>query len=163
MHAAFDGDAIVGGAGVFPFELSIPGGPLPCAGVTVVGVLPTHRRRGILDRMMRAQLADVRERGEPLAALWASEETIYGRFGYGLAAQDAMIRALAAHAALRRELPAARGHDAARRPRRGVRGSSRASTTACAAGRRASSRARRTGGRSGSSTTGPSAGEGVAS
>ena len=69
----------------FPFELSVPGGQLPCAGVTVVGVLPTHRRRGILDRLMRAQLADVRERGEPVAALWASEETIYGRFGYGLA------------------------------------------------------------------------------
>ena len=106
LHAAFDGAAIVGGAGVFPFELSIPGGQLPCAGVTVVGVLPTHRRRGILDRMMRAQLADIRERGEPLAALWASEETIYGRFGYGLAAQDAMIRASRAHAALRSELPA---------------------------------------------------------
>ena len=85
MLAAFDGDAIVGGAGVFPFELTIPGGRLPCAGVTVVGVLPTHRRQGILGRMMRAQLDDIRERGEPLAALWASEETIYGRFGYGLA------------------------------------------------------------------------------
>jgi predicted acetyltransferase len=105
MHAAFDGRAVVGGAGAIPFELSIPGGKLPCAGVTVVGVLPTHRRRGILDRMMRAQLADVRERGEPVAALWASEETIYGRFGYGLASQDVMIRAPRAHAALRLELP----------------------------------------------------------
>jgi predicted acetyltransferase len=35
--------------------------------------------------MMRAQLDDVHERGEPLAALWASDERIYGRFGYGLA------------------------------------------------------------------------------
>ena len=109
MHAAFDGDAIVGGAGAFPFELSIPGGRLPCAGVTVVGVLPTHRRRGILDRMMRAQLADIRERGEPLAVLWASEETIYGRFGYGLAAQDVMIRASRSHAVLRSELPGRTG------------------------------------------------------
>jgi predicted acetyltransferase len=48
-------------------------------------VLPTHRRRGVLRAMMRAQLDDVHERGEPLAALWASEETIYGRYGYGLA------------------------------------------------------------------------------
>ena len=78
-----------------------PAARSPCAGVTVVGVLPTHRRRGILDRMMRAQLADVRERGEPLAALWASEETIYGRFGYGLASQDVMIEATRVHAALR--------------------------------------------------------------
>ena len=50
--------------------------------------------------MMRAQLADIRERGEPIAALWASEETIYGRFGYGLAAQDVMIRASRVDAAL---------------------------------------------------------------
>jgi len=53
--------------------------------VTVVGVLPSHRRRGLLRRMMELQLTDVRERGEPIAALWASEETIYGRFGYGMA------------------------------------------------------------------------------
>lgn len=109
MHAAFDGDAVVGGAGSYPLELTVPGGQLACAGVTVVGVLPTHRRRGILDRMMRAQLADVRERGEPLAALWASEETIYGRFGYGLATQDVMIRAPRVHAALRLDLPSRTG------------------------------------------------------
>ena len=46
MHAAFDGDRIVGGAGAFPFELTVPGGTVACGGVTVVGVLPTHRRRG---------------------------------------------------------------------------------------------------------------------
>jgi predicted acetyltransferase len=86
MHAAFDGDEIVGGAGAFPFELSIPGGALPCAGVTVIGVHPTHRRRGVLRAMMEEQLRDVHARGESIAALWASEETIYGRFGYGLAA-----------------------------------------------------------------------------
>ena len=86
MHAAFDDGQIVGGAGAFPFELSVPGGgSLPCAGVTAVGTQPTHRRRGVLRSMMDAQLRDVRERGEPLAALWASEETIYGRFGYGIA------------------------------------------------------------------------------
>ncbi|HJQ74994.1 MAG TPA: GNAT family N-acetyltransferase [Gaiellaceae bacterium] len=85
MHAAFEDGRIVGGAGVFPFELSVPGGSLPCAGVTAVGVQPTHRRRGVLRSMMDAQLRDVHERGEPIAALWASEETIYGRFGYGIA------------------------------------------------------------------------------
>jgi predicted acetyltransferase len=85
MHVAQDGETIVGGAGVFPFDLTVPGGPVPTAGVTVVGVLPTHRRRGILRDLMRAQLDDVHERGEPIAALWASEGGIYGRFGYGLA------------------------------------------------------------------------------
>ena len=86
MHAAFDGDEVVGGAGAFTYDLSIPGGSLSCAGVTVVGVYPTHRRRGALRGMMEAQLADIHARGEPIAALWASEATIYGRFGYGLAA-----------------------------------------------------------------------------
>src|SRR6266705_929246 len=86
MHAAFEDGQIVGGAGAFPFELSVPGGSLPCAGVTAVGGHPTHRRRGVLRAMMDAQLRDIHERGEPIAALWASEETIYGRFGYGLAA-----------------------------------------------------------------------------
>ena len=85
MHAAFEGDQIVGGAGAFPFELSVPGGSLPCAGITAVGVHPTHRRRGVLRSMMDEQLRDIHERGEPIAALWASEETIYGRFGYGIA------------------------------------------------------------------------------
>ena len=86
MHAAFDGDAIIGGAGAYTYDFSIPGGSLPCGGVTVVGVYPTHRRRGVLRQMMDAQLRDIHERGEPIAVLWASEETIYGRFGYGLAA-----------------------------------------------------------------------------
>lgn len=85
MHAALDDESVVGGAGAFTFDLSVPGGSLPCAGVTVVGVYPTHRRRGALRTMMDTQLADVHERGESIAALWASEETIYGRFGYGLA------------------------------------------------------------------------------
>ena len=85
MHAALEDGEVVGGAGAFAFELSVPGGSLPCAGVTVVGTYPTHRRRGALRGMMDAQLADVHARGEPIAALWASEETIYGRFGYGIA------------------------------------------------------------------------------
>jgi predicted acetyltransferase len=92
MHAAFEDARIVGGAGVFPFELSVPGGSLPCAGVTGVGVQPTHRRRGVLRAMMDTQLRDVHERGEPIAALWASEETIYGRFGYGIAAWAGELR-----------------------------------------------------------------------
>jgi predicted acetyltransferase len=85
MHAAFEGKRAVGGAGAFPFDLSVPGGSVACSGVTVVGVYPTHRRRGILTAMMRAQLEATHERGDPIAALWASDERIYGRYGYGLA------------------------------------------------------------------------------
>ena len=106
MHAAFDGDAIVGGAGAFPFTMTVPGGELGCAGVTVVGVLPTHRRRGVLSAMMREQLDDVRRRGEPIAALWASEEPIYGRFGYGLASLAGEAKLARPYAALRDGGPA---------------------------------------------------------
>ena len=91
MHAAFDGDRPVGGAGAFPFDFSVPGGSVPCAGVTVVGVYPTYRRRGVLTAMMRAQLEAAHERGDPIAALWASDERIYGRFGYGLASLSGTI------------------------------------------------------------------------
>lgn len=105
MHAALDGAEIVGGAGVFPFELTVPGGSLPCAGVTVVGVLPTHRRRGALAALMRAQLDDVHARGEPIAALWASEETIYGRYGYGLASLCGELELPRTHTAFRFEEP----------------------------------------------------------
>jgi predicted acetyltransferase len=87
MHAARDDGAIVAGAGAFTYEVSVPGGSVPAAGVTVVGVLPTHRRRGLLTALTRAQLDDVHRRGEPVAYLWASEGTIYGRFGYGLASR----------------------------------------------------------------------------
>jgi predicted acetyltransferase len=101
MHAAFEGGAIVGGAGAVALQLTVPGGVLPTAGVTVVGVLPTHRRRGILRAMMRAQLDDVHERDEPLAALWASEETIYGRYGFGLASLALELQIPRAHSDFR--------------------------------------------------------------
>ena len=84
--AALDGGAIVGGAGAYRFETTVPGGAqVPTAGVMGVGVLPTHRRRGALTGLMRRHLADAHERGEPLAMLFAAEGAIYGRFGYGLA------------------------------------------------------------------------------
>ncbi len=74
----------VGTAGSYSFELTLPGDVVvPAAGVTAVGVLPSHRRQGVLSAMMRYQLADLRTRGEFLAVLLASEATIYGRYGYG--------------------------------------------------------------------------------
>jgi predicted acetyltransferase len=83
---AFDGNVQVGTTASYPFELTIPGGQLPTGGVTWVGVLPSHRRRGVMSELMRRQLHDLHDRGEPLAALWASESPIYGRFGYGISA-----------------------------------------------------------------------------
>src|SRR5262245_12181098 len=104
MHAASEDGTVVGGAGAFPFQLTVPGGVVPTAGVTVVGTFPTHRRRGVLRAMMRAQLDDVQARGEPVALLWASEDTIYGRFGYGMASQCAEVTVHAQFSAFARPL-----------------------------------------------------------
>ncbi|MFC8366312.1 GNAT family N-acetyltransferase [Streptomyces griseorubiginosus] len=81
----WDDGRCVGTAGAFSFRLTVPGGAsVPTAGVTMVSVAATHRRRGVLTSMMRRQLDDVRSWGEPLAVLTASEPVIYGRFGYGV-------------------------------------------------------------------------------
>ncbi|MPY56450.1 GNAT family N-acetyltransferase [Streptomyces spongiae] len=82
----------VGTAATYSFELTLPGETLvPAAGVTAVGVLPSHRRQGVLSAMMRHQLAELRARGEILSVLLASEALIYGRFGYGPATYTARL------------------------------------------------------------------------
>lgn len=91
--AAFDGPDPVGGVSIYPRELTVPGGPIPVAGIAFVGVAPTHRRRGILTSMMRRQLADLHEHGaEPVAALRPLEAGIYGRYGYGPASRGVALR-----------------------------------------------------------------------
>ncbi len=83
--AAFDGDEMIGTSEIISFEMTVPGGEVSTAGVTSVAVLPSHRRRGVLSSLMRRQLADVAAGPEPVAALFASESAIYGRYGYGIA------------------------------------------------------------------------------
>lgn len=81
----WDGDECVATAGAYTFGLTVPGGGVvSAAGVTMVSVAATHRRRGILTSMMRRQLDDVRSWGQSVALLTASEPAIYGRFGYGV-------------------------------------------------------------------------------
>ncbi len=92
LRAAFDGDHMVATFGAFSLTMAVPGGALPVAGTTVVAVLPTHRRQGILRSLMTEHLAEVRRNSEPLAALWASESSIYGRFGYGPASERAVMK-----------------------------------------------------------------------
>ena len=83
-QAAFADGRLVGTSGVLTLEVTVPGGrQVALGGVTSVGVLPTHRRLGVLRAMMRAMLEDCRQRGETLAGLDASEGSIYGRFGFG--------------------------------------------------------------------------------
>ena len=104
--AAFDQGEIVATTGAYSLSLTVPGGALPTAGVDWVAVKPTHRRQGIVTDIMRRQLIDVHERGEPLAGLWASESIIYGRFGYGMATEGVHIRIDRARTALADAEPA---------------------------------------------------------
>lgn len=90
--AAFDAGSMVATGGAFPFHMTVPGGrALPAAGVTMVGVLPSHRRRGLMSSIMRKLIDDAKDRSEPVAILWASEESIYQRFGYGFASDQGNI------------------------------------------------------------------------
>lgn len=92
--AAYDGPELVGGMSVYGRSLTVPGGVTPVAGVTLVAVLPTHRRRGLLTAMMRREFTGLYETGgEAVAALNAAEATIYGRFGYGVASHLARLDA----------------------------------------------------------------------
>ena len=103
--AAFDAGRMVGTASAYSFDLTLPGSTtLPAAGVSWVGVLPTDRRRGVLRAMMRYQLERTRERGEALAILTASESSIYGRFGYGLATTTQTLEIDTRHAGFRHPL-----------------------------------------------------------
>lgn len=95
--AAVDGKAIVGCAAAYSFRLAIPGGEVPAAGVTAVGVLPSHRRRGVLRQLLGEVVDDCRARGEPVAILTASEGAIYQRFGYGLASVRAHVEVDRSH------------------------------------------------------------------
>lgn len=93
---------LVGHTTAFPLQLTVPGGQLPAAGVSMVCVSPTHTRRGILRDLMRAQLTELHETGvEPVAVLTASEPVIYGRFGYGLGSDHQHITVAKASRQLR--------------------------------------------------------------
>ena len=101
---AVDGDRVVASTVAASFQLTVPGGLfVPCAGVTSVATLPTHRRRGISRELMRRQLEDLHERGDPVAYLWASEAAIYQRYGYGTGALAGTFRIRREHTGFLRD------------------------------------------------------------
>lgn len=103
--AAFDERQLVGTLGGFHFEMTAPGGAfVPTLGLTVVAVRPTHRRQGVLRAMVGEALLEARREGQPLSALFASEASIYGRFGYGLASLVASVSVDPRRSAFRRGL-----------------------------------------------------------
>lgn len=97
--SAYEDGKMVATSAVYSLELTLPGlATVPTGGVTWIATLPTHRRRGLLRRLMTAHIADMTERGEPLSALFASEGGIYGHFGYGPATSTMSFTIERAHA-----------------------------------------------------------------
>ena len=88
---ACEGKEVVGTAAAWPCDMVVPGGAASrCGRGDRVGVLPTQVR-GILTDLMRSQLEDVADQGQPVAILYTSESIIYGRFGYGIATSGASL------------------------------------------------------------------------
>lgn len=106
VFGGFVDDMLSGSAMSFPSTLAVPGGQaIPAACVSGVGVRADQTRRGLLTALMRAQLADLYDRGEVAAMLHASEAGIYGRFGYGVATRGKRLSLYRAHARIRPEVP----------------------------------------------------------
>jgi len=104
-RCGFDGGRMISTSGAYGLQMTVPGGEVACGGTTAVAVSPSHRRLGVLREMMRAHLDDVKEHEEPIAALWASDSAIYGRFGYGCASLCYDIEVEPEHATLGRLAP----------------------------------------------------------
>ena len=105
-YVATEEDAVVGGGSSFSFQLTVPGGAtVGAAGITAVGTMPTHRRRGALRLVMRELLQDAQRHSDPVAILWASQGSIYQRFGFGIGTMRAEFDILQARAAFRTEIP----------------------------------------------------------
>ncbi len=102
-YIAWDGKEAVGCGSIFSLDMSVPGGNALCAGVTWIGVKPSHRRLGGMRAMMNALHDETREAGrEPIAGLWAAQPPLYGRFGYGWATSILTLTVERVHGSLSR-------------------------------------------------------------
>lgn len=151
VHAAFDGGEIVGGAGAFAYELTVPGGSLPCAGVTIDGGYPTHRRRRVLREMMRPARRRVRGLGSRSRRCGRSRRRSTAASATASRRGPARSSCAATGARSRGRWSGAGRRASSRRMRH--RRCSRRCTTRCGASGRASPRARTNGGSSVSAST----------
>jgi predicted acetyltransferase len=105
LSGAFDGTRLVGTFRSWDTTLTVPGGSLAADAISSVTVLPTHRRRGALRAMMRADLDRAAQAGTPAAILIASEGGIYGRYGFAPSVRTATWTLDPARARFRPEVP----------------------------------------------------------
>ena len=98
--SAFEDGRIVGCTTSYGLDMTVPGGTVPIGAVAQVSVQATHRRKGINTKLMKRQLSDMHEWGDPMAVLQASESIIYGRYGYGMASLEYTFELERPHGAL---------------------------------------------------------------
>ena len=104
--AARDDGRIVGTALEMPLELTVrPGVTVPCRGITWVGVLPTHRRRGVMRALLGDHLAECERQGVAASLLHASNSGIYLSHGYGAATRRARVCVAVPHITFREPAP----------------------------------------------------------
>ena len=91
FRVAFEKGKVVGAAGSYTMEVTLPGGAtVPMGGVTWVSTAATHRRQGLMRRVVGAVHDDIDARGEPVATLFAAEGGIYERLDYGISTRVAL-------------------------------------------------------------------------
>ncbi|MEA2683999.1 MAG: hypothetical protein QOK05_2327 [Chloroflexota bacterium] len=93
--AGFAGERLEATGGAYRFQMQVPGATLPCSGITWITVSTRQRRKGVLREMMRRLQETGVSEGEPIAALYAAEGAIYGRFGFGVAARTVHLKVAA--------------------------------------------------------------------
>jgi len=81
---AFDGATMVASYATIPFTMRANGTAMAMGGVSIVGTVPEYRRRGLLRTLTEQSFENMREKGQTVAALWASQAAIYQRFGYSM-------------------------------------------------------------------------------
>ena len=93
FRIAIDDGQIVGVAASYSMDVSLPGGAIvPMGGVTWVSTAATHRRQGLMRRVVGAVHDDIDARGEPVASLNAAEGGIYEHLDYGIATRRAVTQ-----------------------------------------------------------------------
>ncbi|MEH3089717.1 MAG: GNAT family N-acetyltransferase [Microbacterium arborescens] len=81
----------VGTVASWPAELTVPGGAVEASAISAVTVAQTHRRRGIARALLEGELRTSAAAGVPIAMLTVTESTLYGRYGFGAAADAASV------------------------------------------------------------------------
>jgi predicted acetyltransferase len=92
VRVARHGAEVVGGLALLPMGHWFGGRPVPCVGVTAVGVAAEHRSKGIASKMMRTALEEARKDRVALSSLFPATFPVYRAAGYETAGNRYVYR-----------------------------------------------------------------------